>query len=81
LRNISTLTRGLKILPPATAFFSIAKVIFPLSQGEGEAGTETGKGDLAPGMGARVLVDFLPDSLGDYEDALTVATQAGSFKV
>jgi hypothetical protein len=36
---------------------------------------------LAPGMCAEVDVCFMPDSLGDYQDAFTVDTPAGSFDV
>lgn len=36
---------------------------------------------LAPGMCAEVDVCFMPDSLGDYQDAFTVDTPAGRFDV
>lgn len=41
----------------------------------------TGSGDIAPGVGAKVLVDFTPDSLGEYHDVISVVTEVGTFEV
>ncbi|CAM9399549.1 unnamed protein product, partial [Hapterophycus canaliculatus] len=81
LRNISCLKRGFMLLPPTTKHFSLAKVIFPSSEIEPESGVVTGSGDLAPGVRARVLVDFVPDSLGEYHDVIAVVTEIGTFEV
>ncbi|CAN0583024.1 unnamed protein product, partial [Laminaria digitata] len=40
-----------------------------------------GSGNLAPGIAANVLIDFTPDSLGEYHDVLSVVTEAGTFEV
>lgn len=81
LRNISSLKRSFMLLPPATEHFSLAKVIYPSSEIDLEAGVVTGSGDLAPGVGAKVLVDFTPDSLGEYHDIISVVTEIGTFEV
>lgn len=81
LRNISCLKRGFMLLPPATEHFSLAKVIYPSSEIDPESGVVTGSGELAPGVGAKVLVDFTPDSVGEYHDIISVVTEAGTFEV
>ena len=81
LRNISCLKRGFMLLPPATEHFSLAKVIYPTSEIDPESGVVTGSGELAPGVGAKVLVDFTPDSLGEYHDIISVVTEVGTFEV
>lgn len=81
LRNISCLKRGFMLLPPATEHFSLAKVIYPSSDIDPESGVVTGSGELAPGVGAKVLVDFTPDSLGEYHDIISVVTEVGTFEV
>eukprot|EP00903_Cladosiphon_okamuranus_P011029 g10416.t1 len=81
LRNISCLKRGFMLLPPATEHFSLAKAIYPSSEIEPESGVVTGSGELAPGVGAKVLVDFTPDSLGEYHDTISVVTEVGTFEV
>lgn len=48
---------------------------------DAESGTVTGSGDLAPGIRATVMIDFTPDSLGEYHDVLCVVTEAGTFEV
>jgi hypothetical protein len=46
-------------------------VVFPAGQA----------GVVAPGMAARALVRFKPNSLGDFDDTLTVLTEGGQFSV
>eukprot|EP00752_Nemacystus_decipiens_P011479 g10191.t1 len=81
LRNISCLKRSFMLLPPATEYFSLAKVIYPSSEIDPASGVVTGSGELAPGVGAKVLVDFTPDSLGEYHDLISVVTEVGTFEV
>ena len=51
-------------------FFALHDVVFPAGQA----------GVVAPGMAARALVRFKPNSLGDFDDALTVLTEGGQFR-
>lgn len=151
LRNISCLMRGFILLPPATKYFNVAKVVlsssslllfitwcclgsshkpcqwspispgrtkslarqdwmarqfdnvrwnacfiidairihtdehtqvvYPSSEIDPESGMVTGSGEIAPGVGAKVLVDFTPDSLGEYHDIISVVTEVGTFEV
>ncbi|CAM9600632.1 unnamed protein product, partial [Ectocarpus fasciculatus] len=81
LRNISCLKRSFMLLPPSTKYFSLAKVIFPSSEIDPASGVVTGSGEIAPGVRATVLVDFVPDSLGEYHDAISVVTEIGTFEV
>jgi len=60
LRNKSNISRRLRILPPASSYFSISELRFPHVDGL-----------LAPGMACHCTVRFSPDSLADYEDSLT----------
>lgn len=57
------------------------QVIFPSSEVDSASGTVTGSGTLAPGIGATIMVDFTPDSLGEYRDAISIVTEAGTFEV
>ncbi|CBJ28265.1 conserved unknown protein [Ectocarpus siliculosus] len=81
LRNISCLKRSFMLLPPSTKYFSLAKVIFPSSEIDPASGVVTGTGEIAPGVRATVLVDFVPDSLGEYHDVISVVTEIGTFEV
>ena len=70
LRNVSTVSRRLRLLPIESEYFSIDKVLFPSSNGY-----------VAPGMHCRATIKFMPDSLGDYEAKLTVITDIRRYKV
>ncbi|KXZ45748.1 hypothetical protein GPECTOR_51g734 [Gonium pectorale] len=61
VRNVTAVSRGLRVFPPASQYFHVSLPRFP-----GEAGL------LAPGMAAELTLRFCPDSLGDYEDAIAV---------
>ncbi|XP_029313116.1 LOW QUALITY PROTEIN: deleted in lung and esophageal cancer protein 1 [Cottoperca gobio] len=65
LKNVTSASRSVRVIPPTTPYFSIGLGRFP---GEG--------GVVAPGMSCKYTVRFAPDSLGDYEDFLVVETQA-----
>lgn len=70
LHNVDRLSRRLRVLPPATPYFSISLVQYPGDDGF-----------VAPGLHARVLVRFAPDSLGDYDDFILVQTETDAFGV
>ncbi|KAM6977672.1 deleted in lung and esophageal cancer protein 1 [Aplochiton taeniatus] len=65
LRNLTSTSRHVRVIPPTTPYFSIGLGRFP-----GEGGT------VAPGMCCHYTVRFAPDSLANYEDFLVVETQA-----
>ncbi|XP_070709445.1 deleted in lung and esophageal cancer protein 1 [Pempheris klunzingeri] len=65
LKNLTSVCRHVRVIPPTTPYFSIGLGRFP---GEG--------GVVAPGMSCKYTVRFAPDSLGDYEDFILVETQA-----
>ncbi|XP_058478852.1 deleted in lung and esophageal cancer protein 1 [Solea solea] len=64
LRNMTSSSRHVRVIPPTTPYFSIGLGRFP---GEG--------GIVAPGMSCKYAVRFAPDSLADYEDFIVVETQ------
>lgn len=70
LMNTSTISRRIRILPPSTPFFSISTPRFPGSHGM-----------IAPGMSCQIFVRFVPDSLADYQDSITVSTENGDFSL
>jgi len=70
LRNISTFSRRIRLLPPTTQYFSIGKAKFP-----------AGHGLIAPGMFCQCNIRFTPDSLADYDDFFLVETDLNTFKV
>ncbi|OPJ85244.1 deleted in lung and esophageal cancer protein 1 [Patagioenas fasciata monilis] len=64
LQNITSTCHSLRLIPPSTSAFAIGPGKFP---GEG--------GKIAPGMTCQYTVQFIPGSLGDYEDCIIVETQ------
>nr|XP_046227112.1 deleted in lung and esophageal cancer protein 1 isoform X2 [Scatophagus argus] len=64
LKNLTSASRNVRVIPPTTPYFSIGLGRFP---GEG--------GVVAPGMSCKYTVRFAPDSLGDYEDFIVVEAQ------
>jgi hypothetical protein len=102
LRNVSALSRRLRVLPPATQHFSVTAVTFPVTaadaseaaaaggtsstlmtvHGSGSAAAAVvssgGSGSLAPGMAARVYIEFRPDSLSNYSDKVSVCRDCTS---
>lgn len=67
IRNTSALSRRLRVLPPATLYFSIDALTFPDPSGL-----------IAPGMHVQVRLRFAPDSRADYKDALRIAHESSS---
>lgn len=70
LRNVSTISRRVRIVPPASEFFSASPPVF-----------KTQSGMVAPGMSCVVLVRFRPDSLADYQDSFTMCCENGKVKI
>ncbi|KAK7881823.1 hypothetical protein WMY93_030232 [Mugilogobius chulae] len=65
LKNITSASRHVRVIPPTTAYFSIGLGRFP---GEG--------GIVAPGMSCKYTVRFAPDSLSDFQDFIIVESQS-----
>ncbi|XP_029935813.1 deleted in lung and esophageal cancer protein 1 [Myripristis murdjan] len=65
LKNLTAVSRHVRVIPPTTPYFSIGLGRFP---GEGSV--------VAPGMSCKYTVRFAPDSLADYKDFVMVETQA-----
>nr|XP_019942854.1 PREDICTED: deleted in lung and esophageal cancer protein 1 [Paralichthys olivaceus] len=65
LKNLTSASRHIRVVPPTTPYFSIGLGRFP---GEG--------GVVAPGMSCKYTVRFAPDSLAEYEDFIVVESQA-----
>lgn len=61
LRNTSALSRRLRVLPPATLYFSLSEIAFPDPSGL-----------IAPGMHVQLRLRFAPDSRADYKDTIQV---------
>ena len=68
LCNTSDISCRVRVLPPASPFFSISLLSYPAEHG-----------CIAPGLNAEVRVRFSPDSLADYDDFIMVQTEVGSF--
>jgi hypothetical protein len=61
VRNVSSLTRQVRIVPPTTAAFSLAAVKFPSADSR-----------VAAGMHVDVQVRLQADHLGEFHDAIEV---------
>ncbi|XP_031463677.1 deleted in lung and esophageal cancer protein 1 isoform X2 [Phasianus colchicus] len=64
LQNITSTCHRVRVIPPSTSVFAIGPGKFP---GKG--------GMIAPGMTCQYTVQFVPESLADYEDHILVETQ------
>eukprot|EP00731_Ephydatia_muelleri_P012089 Em0006g983a len=67
LRNVSTTSQQLRIVPPHTSYFSICIDHFPNAEGF-----------IAPGMHCSYKVRFTPESLADYDDHIKVVMHTGA---
>ncbi|KAK2147788.1 hypothetical protein LSH36_535g01010 [Paralvinella palmiformis] len=67
LKNISSVLRPVRVIPPKTQYFSISLGQFPGEQGL-----------VAPGMSCRYMIRFSPDSLVDFDDSVTIQTQSST---
>ena len=71
-RNISSSSRTIRVIPPASPHFSMHQLKYPsISKG----------GVIAPGMCVKADLTFHPQSLADYYDCLQVETEGGAYDV
>ncbi|CAG9467755.1 unnamed protein product [Pedinophyceae sp. YPF-701] len=70
LRNVSGVSRRLRILPPTSQYFTLDAISVPHEGGL-----------VAPGMSASCVVVFTPDSVAQYDDVLAVETDAGRIEI
>ncbi len=72
-RNVSAVSRTVRILAPKLSnVFSISPLKYP---------PNCDAGMVAPGMSVSCILSFVPNALGDFEDFISVDTEAGSTKV
>eukprot|EP01038_Epipyxis_sp_PR26KG_P007446 gene7446-10147_t len=71
-RNISAVSRSLRLFQPRNGFFSFSPLRYPANANGGM---------VAPGMSVVTTVQFKPTSLGDFIDEIRVDTESGSFEV
>lgn len=74
LRNVSRVSRRVRVFPLASRFFHASNPVF-------NSGSNGDSGSLAAGIACEITVEFAPDSLDDYEDTLVVATEAGRIDI
>ncbi|ETW06993.1 hypothetical protein H310_03092 [Aphanomyces invadans] len=67
IKNVSTLSGRCRILPPSSAFFMVASVLYPDASGL-----------IAPGLTCQVRVQFAPDTRADYSDMFLVMVETPS---
>ncbi|XP_070564757.1 deleted in lung and esophageal cancer protein 1-like [Ptychodera flava] len=67
LKNVSAASRQLRVIPPKSQYFTVGLGKFPGEQGI-----------VAPGMSVQYDIRFVPDSLMDYDDFITVQTQSSA---
>uniref|UniRef100_A0A3B3ZMU7 Uncharacterized protein n=1 Tax=Periophthalmus magnuspinnatus TaxID=409849 RepID=A0A3B3ZMU7_9GOBI len=70
LKNMTSASRHVRVIPPTTPYFSIGLGRFP-----GEGGT------VAPGMSCKYTIRFAPDSLTDFQDFIVVESQSDDLLV
>ena len=68
-RNVSAVSRSVRVLQPTNSVFSITPLRFPAN---------CNGSMVAPGMYVSTTLKFCPQSLGDYSDAIRVETESGS---
>jgi hypothetical protein len=72
LRNVSTISRCVRVWPVKTNNFVMTPLQYPAN---------CKGGFIAPGMCVTTQLTFTPDSLGDYAEFLKVETEGGNFSV
>jgi hypothetical protein len=70
--NISAVSRTVRILPPKSKLFGISPLRYPAN---------CANGVIAPGMSVSCTLTFTPETLGDFEEYITVNTEAGNTSV
>lgn len=92
LRNTDSVSRHVRLLPPATQVFFMDVPAFPGAKEEHAHNNVSGVPGLAlphteatsliaPGMAVKVTVTFAPPLSQSYQDNLTVLTESGTFAV
>jgi hypothetical protein len=71
-KNISAVSRTVRILPPKSKLFTISPLKYP---------PNCSNGVIAPGMAVSCTLAFIPESLGDFEEYITVNTESGTTSV
>jgi hypothetical protein len=71
-KNISAVSRSVRILPPKSKLFTTTPLKYP---------TNCSNGIIAPGMSVSCSLTFIPQTLGDFEEAISVLTEAGTTQV
>ena len=66
LRNVSNVSRRIRLLPPSSQYFFASQLRYPSNHGT-----------VAPGMQCQVTLRFCPDSLADYRDTFGVESESG----
>ena len=79
LRNNDTVGRRVKVLPPHSPYFSVAKLAPKRAGAPADSGA--GGATIAPGMEVAYVVTFKPVSAGDYACDLVVCTEREKFVV
>jgi hypothetical protein len=92
LRNVDSLSRHVRVLPPATTLFRVDAPLWPGASGAGSTSSGPGVVGLAmppggatsavaPGMVVRLTVTFTAPLGEPVEDALTLVTEGGTFTI
>lgn len=71
-RNVSAVSRQVRIVPPTSGRFSMGPLKFPASCKDGF---------LAPGISVSAVITFSPSTLQECTDTLMVQTEGGSYDV
>jgi hypothetical protein len=72
LRNISTISRSIRIVPPQNSVLTIVDITYP---------PFSKAGMCAPGMSIIVTLKFCPISITAIEDIITIETEGGDAKI
>eukprot|EP00941_MAST-03F_sp_MAST-3F-sp1_P004113 g4113.t1 len=70
LKNVSNISRRIRLLPPTSEYFSISTITYPGNRGV-----------VAPGMDCTITVHFNPDTRGWYEDVITGISETSEFTI
>jgi hypothetical protein len=89
VQNVDSVSRHLRILPPATRVFALASPAFPGGDSNAPAGSaaagaappSTLSSAVAPGMAVRLTVTFAPPAAAPFSDAITLVTEGGTATV
>jgi len=71
-RNVSAVSRQVRVVPPTSGKFSMGPLKFPGSCKDGF---------LAPGISLSTVITFIPSTLQECTDSITVQTEGGNYNV